>query len=89
MRHTHATGESKMSKDKMAGQVAETVVEDLKALIKHSQFRPRIWLASDHARIYTGSRNEYLSVYRDGRIERSQTNMSWGREIEEATQDRA
>ena len=78
-----------MSKDKMAGQVAETVVEDLKALIKHSQFRPRIWLASDHARIYTGSRNEYLSVYRDGRIERSQTNMSWGREIEEATQDRA
>lgn len=71
------------TKDRLAGQIAETIVEDLRAHITDSNFQPRIWLARDHARIYTGSRAEYLRVYRDGRVERSQPRMSWGHLFDE------
>jgi hypothetical protein len=64
-------------------QIADTIVADLKALISDRKFAPRVWTgATDHVRIYTGSRDEHIKVYLT-RTERSQSRMSWGAQIDE------
>lgn len=38
----------------------------------------RVWTGGDHVRVYTGQRDEYLSILPDGTVERSRRNMTWG-----------
>ena len=62
---------------------ANQLVATLKTMIDDRQFRPTVWAKGDHVRIYTGSRNEYISIEADGSITTSQTNISWGHIISE------
>lgn len=62
---------------------ANQLVETLKTMIDDRSFRPRVWAKGNHVRIYTGSRNEYISLEADGSIGTSQTHLSWGHIISE------
>ena len=67
----------------IASQIAQTIIDDLRSKISDRRFQPRLWSASDHARIYTGSRSEHLRVWPTGRVERSQPRLSWGEQIDQ------
>lgn len=64
--------------------IAQTIVDDLRGSIHDRKFQPRIWAKDglDHVRIYTGSGSEHLRVYLT-RIERSQSRMAWGTQIDD------
>jgi hypothetical protein len=64
-------------------ETAENLVKTLKTMIDDRSFRPHIWAKGDHVRIYTGPRNEYISIEADGSLTTSQTNISWGHIIRE------
>lgn len=70
-------------------QRATEIKAALRSKISDSKFSPRVWEGSDHARVYTGSRNEHVRVYDDGRVEHSQSRMSWGSEINEVAPETA
>ncbi len=77
--------ERTQSRDLTVGRIANSLLDDLVRLVGNDcRFRPRVWIGTDHARLYTGARDEHLKVYRDGRIVSSRSRMTWGVHIDAA-----